>query len=864
MATSTSSPSRIWCMVLGPHGTIKEDALCIHIPQAEHVADIKQIILQKLRADGLKLPERNIWIKRAPGLQIGESIPRLQEKVSILYQHHELEPLGAFQKIAALGIQKDDILFVDFDVGPGPSPKSLHPIPQHYRHLVMKAHKQNVVTPEDLESSNVIKAETNPIIQGIETQLSSHRFVDCDKGLSLIKRSPFFMSQSDAPLALYNNALPASDDIPMSNPEVDNEGYPCSSAELLHIGTILVTNYSTTSRKLSNSSSRVRYNETYANAAVFHPFAFALQDRPNFTFRLSKYSWPITIFIEVNQEIYSYHPKSDFLFEHGGSIWFMAEVQSLASGADRYRMLLQAACFVKFANNHFLRYKEKKDFFLVAAYIKETGIAERYIVFQDSQENPDQVKYSEPKEFSLNTKPQLIQFIHELYNLASMAAETELAVHVEDSLAQVDELRVESQRSARDPGIDAWTVIKPNTRNEPHGGSVMPSQPSQRSRTQGGECVGHIEAQGLEVVPKVAQDESGGGGSEWGLIRPPPSNIWIVYARSDVPKLKPLIVKRVSKSSSHELEILQYLHAKPSPSPYIIPLASHFAVGTAKYLVFPQMRRVNKHSLHNRRIKQPCQSIVKGVAYLHANRVAHLDLKLDNLVHDATGQLKIIDFDIAMLVKDEEEKIEGYRGTPGWTAPEIGHEDGPKQSYSAIKADRFLSLAQHLRADEPNERPSLVHCLPLLVHLLSVDCVIVIANKTAHLGPSTKAMASQEAASAQQLLRFGDVTSLASPLHLKSLLRALGPASTVSINNGGVKSDVPSLHKCRPPSQVPPSQSLELAPLPYNDAHCASIVALPSQIEADVLPHDGRNTIPNLLHNAAVKEASTICVCVMT
>jgi serine/threonine protein kinase len=55
----------------------------------------------------------------------------------------------------------------------------------------------------------------------------------------------------------------------------------------------------------------------------------------------------------------------------------------------------------------------------------------------------------------------------------------------------------------------------------------------------------------------------------------------------------------------------------------------------------------------------------QDVAFLHMNGVAHLDLKLDNLLYNASGQLKIIDFDVAMQVTDEEQEVEGYHGTPG-------------------------------------------------------------------------------------------------------------------------------------------------------------------------------------------------------
>ncbi|KAJ2925314.1 hypothetical protein H1R20_g11752, partial [Candolleomyces eurysporus] len=279
--------------------------------------------------------------------------------------------------------------------------------------------------------------------------------------------------------------------------------------------------------------------------------------------------------------------------------------------------------------------------------------------------------------------------------------------------------------AAKDSRVRAWTV----TRKQPEGGFAEQPLPSQRQITESGgdDFVEQLKAEGYEVEPLVFEDSSG---VVWKLEgQPPPARIRIVYEESDVKKTNPLIAKRVHKSSSHELEILQYLHAKPSPSPYIIALDNHFAAGTMKCLIFPKLNPIYEESLLHGKVKQPCQSLVKGVAYLHANRVAHLDLKLDNILYDAAGQLKIIDFDIAVRVKDEEQEIEGYCGTPGWTAPEIG----PKRKYSAIKADRwacgrilqmflkyeptsgFSTLARELMVNNPRERPSLVEWRDLQV-----------------------------------------------------------------------------------------------------------------------------------------------------
>lgn len=64
----------------------------------------------------------------------------------------------------------------------------------------------------------------------------------------------------------------------------------------------------------------------------------------------------------------------------------MVEVQSQKNEGDQYRMLLQAACVVKFANAFVKKYEQQRDFFLVAVYVTRFAEAHRMIFFQDRHE----------------------------------------------------------------------------------------------------------------------------------------------------------------------------------------------------------------------------------------------------------------------------------------------------------------------------------------------------------------------------------------------------------------------------------------------------------------------------------------------
>jgi len=60
--------------------------------------------------------------------------------------------------------------------------------------------------------------------------------------------------------------------------------------------------------------------------------------------------------------------------------------------------------------------------------------------------------------------------------------------------------------------------------------------------------------------------------------------------------------------------------------------------------------------------------LVEGVAYLHRKQIAHLDLKLENLVIDSDYKLKIIDFDLS--VGPHNQHLRG-RGTKNFRSSEL-------------------------------------------------------------------------------------------------------------------------------------------------------------------------------------------------
>lgn len=62
--------------------------------------------------------------------------------------------------------------------------------------------------------------------------------------------------------------------------------------------------------------------------------------------------------------------------------------------------------------------------------------------------------------------------------------------------------------------------------------------------------------------------------------------------------------------------------------------------------------------------------IILGIEYLHNKGIIHRDLKLENILIDEDGYLKIIDFGLAKILKNEEETMT-FCGTPEYLAPEV-------------------------------------------------------------------------------------------------------------------------------------------------------------------------------------------------
>ena len=67
--------------------------------------------------------------------------------------------------------------------------------------------------------------------------------------------------------------------------------------------------------------------------------------------------------------------------------------------------------------------------------------------------------------------------------------------------------------------------------------------------------------------------------------------------------------------------------------------------------------------------------VVDALIYCHKKRIVHRDIKLDNLLLNADGSVKLCDFGVSKQVRDGEKMTEQC-GTPAYIAPEILRDRG--------------------------------------------------------------------------------------------------------------------------------------------------------------------------------------------
>ena len=105
--------------------------------------------------------------------------------------------------------------------------------------------------------------------------------------------------------------------------------------------------------------------------------------------------WPFQLLVQVAGQYHTYNSESDFLVLRSNIPRLAVEVESHPQTGPLvrfFRLVLQGASIVRFANAKLDAYKKEKNFVFVAIIISATGLVERYLLYQDYKRNPHNVR----------------------------------------------------------------------------------------------------------------------------------------------------------------------------------------------------------------------------------------------------------------------------------------------------------------------------------------------------------------------------------------------------------------------------------------------------------------------------------------
>ncbi|RKP08864.1 kinase-like domain-containing protein [Thamnocephalis sphaerospora] len=134
----------------------------------------------------------------------------------------------------------------------------------------------------------------------------------------------------------------------------------------------------------------------------------------------------------------------------------------------------------------------------------------------------------------------------------------------------------------------------------------------------------------------------------------------------------------LSQQSRKELIVNEILVMKESQHPNIVNYLDSYLVRSNELWVImdymeggPLTDVIDQNTMTEEQIACICLETTRGLLHLHDRNIIHRDIKSDNVLLDATGQVKITDFGFCAKLTERHNKRATMVGTPYWMAPEV-------------------------------------------------------------------------------------------------------------------------------------------------------------------------------------------------
>ncbi|KAI8638855.1 kinase-like domain-containing protein [Parasitella parasitica] len=127
-----------------------------------------------------------------------------------------------------------------------------------------------------------------------------------------------------------------------------------------------------------------------------------------------------------------------------------------------------------------------------------------------------------------------------------------------------------------------------------------------------------------------------------------------------------------------DLIVTEILVMKESQHPNIVNYLDSFLVKNSDLWVIMEYMEggaltdiIDNNTMTEQQIATVCHETTAGLLHLHSQNILHRDIKSDNILLNAQGQVKISDFGFCAKLTDQRNKRATMVGTPYWMAPEV-------------------------------------------------------------------------------------------------------------------------------------------------------------------------------------------------